>query len=452
MKNQPDDGLDARVLPHSLEAERAVLGASLLFPEMLAVAMSAVTPAQFFRDAHRRIFQTMLDLSGDRVAVDLVTVKNRLATLGTLDAVGGPAYLASMTDGVPRSMNVDHYAAIVREKATLRGLIHAGTKMIAAAYDGQDPTGEILETAQRDLFTVSDGSVVGGGFVDARALMVETFDELERRMADTREFTGVPSGFYDLDRLTGGFQPGDLIFIAARPSMGKTSLLQSLAIHAATVGGVEVGLFSVEMSRTALALRMLASEAGVDSLRVRDGKLSQGEWGKLSLALARLSDSRLHVDDSPDLTVFDVRAKARKLQAQHGLGLILIDYLQLMRVSERGENRNLEVAGMSRGLKTLARDLNIPVIVLSQLSRDADRRADHRPNLSDLRDSGSLEQDADLVLFPYREEVYAPTPENRGVAEIIVGKQRNGPTGVVRLSWFEHLTRFENFTARAMRA
>lgn len=440
-----DDGIETRTLPHSLEAERAVLGAMLLNNDRIDDAVSIVGAADFYRDAHQCLVRHVLALHEKRSAVDLVTVRESLSAAGELERIGGPVYLAALVDGVPRSMNVEHYARIVKEKATRRALIFAAIKIQALAYDPNELAADILETAHRHVLAVTEGQMIGGGFLDAPTWMAETLTELERRMTDTREIPGVPSGFVELDQMLGGFQPGGLYFIAARPSMGKTALAQAIAVHAATVGEVQVGIFSLEMNRRELALRMLASEASLSTLLVQRPKLlAPAQWAKLSATMNRLRESGLHIDDSSNLTVFDIRAKARQLRAKHGLGLLIIDYLQLMGVAERAENRNLEIAAISRNLKLLARDLDVPVIVLSQLSREPDKRGDHEPQLSDLRDSGSLEQDADVVIFPYRPEVYGATDDNRGVAKLVVAKQRNGPVGPVVVSWIAHLTRFED--------
>jgi replicative DNA helicase len=434
----------ARVSPNNLDAERSVLGAILVYPEALETVVPLLRAEDFYRGAHRDIFRVVLGLHQDRVAVDFVTLHERLAVANLLDDVGGPAYLASLTDGVPRGMRVEEHARLVREKSTRRQLIAAARRAMAEAFDSDEPTADVVDGVLRRFAKVAEGQILSGGFVGMPATMSDVLTTLETRRADSRRFNGVPSGFSDLDAMTGGFQPGDLVILAARPSMGKTSLAQSMAVHAATVGEVTVGLFSVEMSRVALGIRLLSSEAGVDTLRMRDGRIWEREWSAISSAMARLGRSKLFIDDTPDLTVFDVRAKARRFKSEHGLGLIVVDYLQLMRGTEKAENKNLEVAGISRGLKIIARDLQVPVIVLSQLSRDPEKRTNKRPVLADLRDSGALEQDADVVLFIHREEYYAPTEANQGVADVIVAKQRNGPTGPVRLQWVEQLTRFEN--------
>jgi replicative DNA helicase len=434
----------ARVVPRNLDAERSVLGASLVYPEALDTVVPLLRPEDFYREAHSHIFRALLGLHRNHVAVDVVTIQEHLATAGLLDEVGGPAYLASLTDGVPRGMHVEDHARIVRDKSTLRQLIVVSRGTIAQAYDAEEAAPDVVDAAQRRIAQVAERQVLSGGFVGMSATMGEVLATLETRRADTGQLTGVPSGFADLDMMTGGFQPGDLIILAARPSMGKTSLAQSLAVHAATAGKITVGLFSVEMSRLSLGLRLVASEAHVDTLRVRDGRIWDREWASISGAMARLGQSNLFIDDTADLTVFDIRAKSRRLKAEHGLGLLVIDYLQLMRGTDKAENKNLEVAGISRGLKLIARDLQVPVLVLSQLSRDPEKRADKRPVLADLRDSGALEQDADVVLFIHREEYYTPTDANHGVADVIVAKQRNGPTGTVRLRWIQALTRFED--------
>jgi replicative DNA helicase len=439
-----DQELDSRTMPHSLDAERAILGAVVLTGDAMDLIAPKIRTEDFYRAPHQQIFRAMRGLHADQIAIDFLTLKERLITAGKLDDAGGPAYIAALTDGLPRSVNVEHYVQIVKEKATRRALIVAARKTIGEAFDSDDPTADLLNAAQATLFRIAEQQTGGDGFVDMKVLMGEVLEALDARSKAGAAIVGVPSGFVDLDRQTGGFQPGDLVLIAARPSMGKTSFAQAIALHAAMKAGIPVALFSVEMSRLALGLRLVAGEARIDTLRLRDGRIYDSEWGAVSQAIGCLGESALYIDDSADLTIFDVRAKVRRLRAERGVGLIVVDYLQLMRAAEKAENKNLEVAAISRGLKVIARDLGVPVIVLSQLSRDCERRSDKRPMLSDLRDSGALEQDADVVLMLHREEYYAPKDDNRGVADVIIAKQRNGPTGTVRLTWREELTRFEN--------
>jgi replicative DNA helicase len=435
-----------RTLPHNLEAERSVLGAILLHNDAFNHAAELIDAKDFFRDAHRRIFEKMVVLSERNEAIDLVTLKDELGRSGSLDDVGGPAYIASLVDGVPRAVNVEHYARIVKEKSTLRNLIFSANKILASAYEAEDDASLILDRAEQDIFSIAEGRI-REGFVSMRDLAHQSFETIEKAHARQQLITGVPSGFADLDELTAGFQPSDLIIIAARPSMGKTSLVLNIAQHVGIKEGQTVGVFSLEMAKEQLFLRLLTAEAAIDGHRLRTGFLGEKDWGKLSHALGTLSEAKIFIDDSPAIGVLEMRAKARRLMAEHKLHLLCVDYIQLMQGRGRFENRVLEVASISRGLKGLAKELKIPIIVLSQLSRapESQRR---RPQLSDLRESGALEQDADVVLLIYREDQYEATEDNQGIAEIIVGKQRNGPTGTVRLAFIREHTRFENLARR----
>ncbi|MBE3132032.1 MAG: replicative DNA helicase [Acidobacteria bacterium] len=435
-----------RTLPHNLEAERSVLGAVLLHNEAFNRAAELIGARDFYRDAHRRIFEKMIILSERNEAIDLVTLKEELGRSGSLDDVGGPAYIASLVDGVPRAVNVEHYARIVKEKSTLRNLIYSANKILTSAYEADEDASIILDRAEQDIFAIAEGSI-REGFVSMRDLAHLSFETIEKAHARQQLITGVPSGFADLDELTAGFQPSDLIIIAARPSMGKTSLVLNIAQHVGIKTDMTVGVFSLEMAKEQLFLRLLQAEAAIDGHRLRTGFLGEKDWGKLSQALGTLSEAKIFIDDSPAIGVLEMRAKARRLKAEHGLHLLVVDYIQLMQGRGRFENRVLEVASISRGLKGLAKELKIPVVILSQLSRASESQR-RRPQLSDLRESGALEQDADVVLLIYREDQFDPTPENAGVAEIIVGKQRNGPTGSVRLAFIKEHTRFESLATR----
>jgi replicative DNA helicase len=362
---------------------------------------------------------------------------------GELEAVGGRAYVYGLTDGVPHSTNAAEYARIVRERARRRKLVFLGQKLVAEAYESEQPSADLLDRAQAALFQVA-GCQTGNGFVNMKTLMRDVVEEFERLVADQRSVTGVPSGLPALDDLRRGFQKGDLVVIAAPTSVGKTSLVQSIAQYVALEAGRRVAVFSLEMDPRSLGLRLLASEAHVDHHQLLTGRLYQGDYARMSAALERLSVAGIYIDSSSALTAFDVRAKARRLKADGALDLIVIDYLQLMRSTKRAENRNLEVAEISRALKAVAIDLDVPVLLLSHFSRAPETRTNHRPQLSDLRDSGAIEQDADVVLLLYREERYAPTDQNRGVAEIDIGKQRNGPVGTVKVSFVKEYTRFED--------
>ena len=443
----PDVAVANRTLPHNLEAERSVLGAILLHNDAFNFAAEVIDAKDFFRDAHRRIFDKMVKLAERGDAIDLVTLKEELGRAGELDEVGGPAYITALVDGVPRSTNVEHYARIIKEKATLRNLIFSANKILSSAYEAEEEADLILDQAEHAIFAIADQKI-RDGFVSLRELAHGSLETIEKLHARKELITGVPTGFTDLDEMTSGLQPADLVIIAARPSMGKTSLVLNMAQHVGTKTGMSVGIFSLEMSKEQLFLRMLTAEARIDAHRLRGGFLGERDWGKLSQAIGTLSEAKIFIDDSPSIGVLEMRAKCRRLAAEHGLHMVIVDYIQLMQGRGRFENRTLELASISRSMKGLAKELRVPIVVLSQLSRAPESRSDHRPQLSDLRESGALEQDADVVMFIYREDLYAdknqPPTEQEGVAELIVGKQRNGPTGVVKLAFIREFTRFEN--------
>jgi replicative DNA helicase len=434
-----------RTLPHNLEAERSVLGAILVHNDAFNLAAQIITEKDFFRDAHRRIFDKMIALNERNDAIDFITLKEELARAGDLEDVGGPAYIASLADGVPRATNVEYYARIVKEKSTLRSLIFAANKILTNAYEAEQEPDIILDEAESSIFSVADDRIKAG-FVPMRDLVKESFPKIEQLFEQKRLVTGTPTGFVDLDEMTRGFQPGDLVIIAARPSMGKTSLVLNISQYVAMQAGMTVGFFSLEMSKESLFLRLLTSEAQIDSHRLMSGAIGQKDYGRISHALESLSAMQLFIDDTSNIGVMEMRAKARRLQAEHGLSLLVIDYIQLMSGRGRFENRTLELAAISRSLKGLAKELHVPIVVLSQLSRAAETRSDHRPQLSDLRESGALEQDADLVILIYRDDVYNRDPNNAnaGTAELIIAKQRNGPTGTVKTAFLREQTRFAN--------
>jgi len=436
-----------RTLPHNLDAERSVLGAILLHNDAFNLAAEVLDAGDFFRDAHRRIFDKMVKLAERGDAIDLVTLKEELGRAGEIDEVGGPAYIAALVDGVPRSTNVEHYARIIKEKATLRNLIFSANKILATAYDAEEDADLILDQAEHAIFAIADDKV-RDGFVSMRQLAQASLETIENLHARKELITGVPTGFTDLDEMTSGLQAGDLVIIAARPSMGKTSLVLNMAQHVGTKTDRAVGIFSLEMSKEQLFLRMLTAEARIDAHRLRGGFLGERDWGRLSQAIGTLSEAKIFIDDSPSIGVLEMRAKCRRLKSEHGLHMVVVDYIQLMQGRGRFENRTLELASISRSMKGLAKELGVPIVVLSQLSRAPESRSDHRPQLSDLRESGALEQDADVVMFIYREDLYvdknSPPTDAQGVAEIIVGKQRNGPTGIVKLAFIREFTRFEN--------
>jgi len=443
----PDTAFAAaeRTLPHNLEAERSVLGAILVHNDAFNLAAQVIQPADFYRDAHRRIFDKMISLNERNHAIDFITLKEELSRAGELDEVGGPAYVASLADGVPRATNVEYYARIVKEKATLRNLIYAANKILTNAYEADQESDLILDEAESAIFSVADDRLKAG-FIPMRDLVKESFPKIEQLFEQKRLITGVPTGFADLDEMTRGLQGGDLIIIAARPSMGKTSLVLNISQYVATQPNLTVGFFSLEMSKESLFIRLLTSEAQIDSHRLMSGAIGQKDYGRISHALETLSAMRLYIDDSSNISVLEMRAKCRRLLAEHGLNLIVVDYIQLMSGRGRFENRTLELASISRSLKGLAKELSVPIIVLSQLSRGPESRSDHRPQLSDLRESGALEQDADVVGLIYRDDVYNRDPNNpdAGTAELILAKQRNGPTGVIKLAFLREQTRFAN--------
>lgn len=434
-----------RALPHNLEAERSILGAILIRNEAFNVAAELIDADDFFRDAHRRVFDKMVDLNERGLAIDLVTLRDELGRSGDLEPVGGPAYISSLTDGVPRSTNVEHYARIVKDRSTLRSLIVAANRMEADAYTSTDDPAVVLDRAEQEIFSIAEGRI-HGGFVPLAELAEASFGTIEKLQSEQSAITGVPTGFADIDEMTAGLQPADLVIVAARPSMGKTAFALNIAAHVGIGGERTVGVFSLEMSKEQLFLRMLTSAAQIDSHRLRTGLLTGDDYTHLSDAMGRLSDARVYIDDTASLGVLEMRAKSRRLKAEHGLDLVIIDYLQLMQGRGRFENRNQEIASISRSLKGLAKELDVPVVALSQLSRAPESRSDKRPQLSDLRESGALEQDADVVMFIFREDMYEETPENENIAEIIVGKQRNGPTGTRKLAFLKQQTRFENLS------
>jgi len=430
-------------VPHSIEAERSVLGAILIENTAINRAQEILKEADFYRDPHRKIFKVMNDLSEKTTAIDTVTVKEELSRAGVLDAVGGPAYIASLIDGVPRSANVEYYARIVKEKAILRSLIEAGGRIVSTAYEASQEPDDILDESERLIFQIAQDRL-RAGFVPMKAIADQSLKTIER-LAERRELvTGLPTGYKLLNEYTSGLQPAELIILAARPGMGKTSLALNIAQNVAMQAGKKVGIFSLEMTREQLFLRMLTGLARIDSHMLRTGRLTKDQWKELIQAFGKLATAPVFIDDSAGLTVLEMRAKSRRLKLEQGLDLVVIDYMQMVRSRGRFENRNQEMSEISRSLKELAKELNVPVIALSQLSRAPEQRGERgRPQLSDLRESGAIEQDADVVLFLYREEVYKPTEENRGVATVIMAKQRNGPTGEFNMAFLRQYTRFE---------
>lgn len=441
-----------RGLPANIDAERSILGAILLDNFTYTQASSENLQADDFSlDSHRRIYGRITELADSGRPVDLVTLAEELSRRKEVEAIGGVAYLSSLTDGLPHRPNIEQYVRIVKDKSLLRGLIFASNAAIARAIDEAEPAQDVLTSAEAAIYELSDKRFTSG-FRDVKQIVKESFGSIDALYERGQRVTGLETHFVDLDNLTSGLQRSDLVIIAGRPSMGKTAFALNIAENAAVKDNKVVGMFSLEMSREALLLRLLCSNAQVDSHKLRTGFLGRDDYQKLVAALGRLADAPVFIDDTPGITISEMRAKARRLQHQMGgrLDLIIVDYLQLMSGSAAGvkaryENRTQEVSAISRGLKLLAKELRVPVIGLSQLSRAPESRGgDHRPQLSDLRESGSIEQDADLVAFIFREEVYDPKPENEGFAELIIAKQRNGPTGKVDLAFLKRSTRFES--------
>jgi replicative DNA helicase len=432
-------------LPHSEEAERSVLGAVLLDNRQFERASELLSPESFYSLRHRRIFHALQQLVESGSALDLVTVKTELERQGQLEEVGGPAYLARLLEGVPRSANVEHYARIVREKGMLRELIRCSQGILDSAFQARESVEQLLDDAEKAIFRVAEQRL-RAGFRPLSVTAEESLRAIEELTRRKDMITGVASGFPELDEMTAGLQNGDLVILAARPAMGKTSFALNLASHAAIHRGTTVGVFSLEMSHQQLFFRLLCSEARVDAHKLRTGRVDREEWQRIIKVFGQLSGLPIFIDDTPGLGVMEMRAKARRLKREHGLDLLVVDYLQLMRGRARYDNRQQEISDISRSLKELAKELGIPVLALSQLSRAPEQRGgDHRPQLSDLRESGAIEQDADVVMFLFREEVYKrDDPDLRGKAELILGKQRNGPTGVVRLNFIRDFTRFVN--------
>lgn len=432
-----------KIPPQQMEAEQSLLGGILIDNEGLPSAMEILRGDEFYRESHRIIFRAIQDLFERNEPIDLVTMADYLAEKNQLEAVGGASYLASLTDAVPSASNVAAYAKIVSEKAILRRLIQASNEITSWCYGGGKSVGEILDHAESTIFAITENRI-GNSYYPIKEVVKKSIETIESFQEVRESVTGVPSHYTDLDRLTAGFQRSDLIIIAARPSMGKTALSLCIARNAALESGVPVGYFSLEMSKEQLAMRLLCAEARVDSHKIRTGFLSQQECAKMLTAAGYFMEAPIYIDDTPSISTLELRAKARRMKADRGLGMIVVDYLQLMRSRESTEKREQEISEISRSLKALAKELDVPVIALSQLNRKVEERHDKKPVLSDLRESGAIEQDADVIMFIYRDEVYNPETNDKGTAEVIIGKQRNGPTGTVKLTYVGAYTRFEN--------
>ncbi len=442
------DVFGGRGAPWSAEAEQAVLGAMLLDQDAALRGAQLLTDDMFHREGHRRLFRAMVALTERRSVIDHVTLRDELTRRGELDTIGGYDYIAELADAVPTAANLEYHARIVREKAILRRLIETATGLVTEAYDGQQTASELLDSAEARIFAISQQRR-DEGFTRLKEMLWPTMERIETLQKSGKAITGVPSGFVDLDNLTSGFQPGELVIVAARPSMGKTAFVLNVATHAA-VEGHGTAIFSLEMSKESLVQRMLTAEARVDSQLVRRGMLRDFDFTKLARAAGVLQGCPVWIDDTPALTLLEMRSKARRLKAENDLRMIVVDYLQLMRSPEYADNRVQEISDISRSLKGLAKELDVPVLALSQLSRASEQRGGERkPILSDLRDSGAIEQDADLVIFIHRPEYYDREDESkRGLAEIMLEKHRNGPTGLVHLRFNREYTRFDNLTQR----
>ena len=433
-----------RLPPQNLEAEMAVLGSMLLEEEALVQAAELLDQDVFYKDAHRKVFSAILSLYKNNVAVDLVTLTEELKKRNLLENTGGASYLATLTSVVPTAANVEHYCRIVKEKAILRSLIKAATHITTECYDDGTAPDLLLDRAEQRIFEIASKKIKHDVIAVKELIKssIETIDTLYQRKGF---ITGQATGFTELDQMLAGLQPSDFVVVAGRPAMGKSSFALGVAENMALgPQKVPVALFSLEMSKEHLVQRMLCSHARINAHNVRTGMLSNSDWPKLTQAVGKLSEASIFIDDSPSISILELRAKARRLKSRHGIGLLILDYLQLMDEPTRSDNRQQEISVISRNLKALARELNIPVLAVSQLSRAPERRETFRPRLSDLRESGAIEQDADVVLLLFREEYYNPTEENQGLSEVIIGKQRNGPTGTVKMAFIKEYTRFEN--------
>lgn len=437
-----------RIPPQNVEAEQSVLGAMLIEREAISKVAELLRPEDFYRESHRLIYTAIAQINERNESVDLITITEQLKKDGKLDAVGGISYVSSLANGVPTAANVMYHAKIIEEKALLRQLINAATNIAGLGYDANDDVISILDQSEKLILGVSSRKVTGD-FSPVKTIILDAFSKIEQLYANKGGITGISSGFRDLDRLTAGLQPSDLILIAARPSMGKTAFVLNIARNVAVKEKKAVAFFSLEMSKEQLVQRLLCSEAPIDAQRLRIGDLKDDDWSRLVIAAERLSSAPLFIDDTAGMTVAEMRAKARRLKIEHNLSMIVIDYLQLMQGqsgSGKSENRQQEISEISRSLKSLARELSVPVIALSQLSRGVEARQSKKPMLSDLRESGSLEQDADIVAFLYRDDYYNPDTESKNVTEVIIAKHRNGPVDTVLLNFQKQFTKFADLS------
>jgi len=431
--------------PQNISAEQAALGSMLLQEEAILHSIDILKPEDFYQKSHQIIFQCILDLFEKSRGVDLVTLTEELNRKNLLEKIGGVTYLTNLINSVPTAANIEYYSKIIEEKSILRHLINNTTKIISMAYEEKEDAKILLDKAEHLVFEISDRNI-RQSFVPIKEIIQDSYEKIEDLYHREEFITGVPSGYEELDDITTGFQPSELIVVAGRPGMGKTAFCMNIAQYVSIYKNIPVAIFSLEMSKSQLVQRMLCSEARLDSHKLRKGRLVEADWAPLSMAAGRLSSSSIFIDDTAGISCLEIRAKARRLKAQCNLGLVIVDYLQLMQTAGRIENRQQEISEISRSLKSLARELNVPVVAVSQLSRAVEQRIERRPRLSDLRESGAIEQDADLVIFIYREEYYRPKTEKKGIAEIIISKQRNGPTGKVELTFIKEYAKFENLS------
>lgn len=440
--------MNDRTPPHNIEAEQAVLGAIFLEPQSIATATEVLMPDDFYRASHQRIYEAMVNLSEKGEPIDLVTVTTALSNMKTLDEIGGVSYLSDLANSVPTAANIEYYTKIVEEKSILRRLIKTATNIVASGFSDEGEVETVLNDAEKSILEVAQRKD-SGRFKNIKDVLIEVYDNIEQLHHHDEEVTGVPTGFRDLDGMTSGFQRNDLIIIAARPSVGKTAFALNIAQNVATHTGENVAIFSLEMGAEQLVMRMLCAEGNINAQSLRTGHLETEDWGKLTMAMGSLSNAGIFIDDTPGIRVNEIRSKCRRLKQEHGLGMILIDYLQLIQGDGSSkENRQQEVSEISRALKGLARELSVPLIALSQLSRGVESRQDKRPMMSDIRESGSIEQDADIVGFLYRDDYYEQDSERQNIIEIILAKQRNGPVGTVELAFVKEYNKFVDLDHR----
>ena len=439
--------ISSKIPPQNLEAEQSVLGSILLKSRSFHDVTEIIGPGDFYKNSHRIIFEAMIQLFENGEPLDVLTVTNHLKDNNLLQEAGSASYLATLTSIVPVAANIGSYANIIRQKSILRNLIRINTEVALRCYDEQGDIDALIDEAEQSIFDITD-SKKGQHFTALKSIISGTFKAVEDLYKRKELITGVPTGYYGIDKMTAGLQPSDLIVLAGRPSMGKTALAMNIAQHAALVDKVGVAIFSLEMSKEQLATRLICSVGRIDSQRIRTGKLRDEDWPKLTRAVGMLTDAPIYIDDTPAISSLEMRAKIRRLASKHNIGLILVDYLQLMRGRSNTENRTQEISEISRSLKAIAKEYSVPLMALSQLNRSLESRSDKRPMMSDLRESGAIEQDADVICFIYRDEVYNKSDDNpdKNIAEIIVGKQRNGPTGTVKLTFLSEYTMFENLS------